>query len=718
MFGTLPYRAGAGIAVRSLGKPAAAFPGRLATDADLMIAVDRQQTRLALPLNASDTSMTVLDPSSIGANNLLTIDAEIVKTTGAPAGNVVPISRGFDGTTPALHLASAVVSGFVDAYHHNGLAAEVEAIEQALGPNLSNIASAGTFNSGVYDFVPQTPGGTLSPGLNVIPLSPVPRGINGSNTKHYLYISGGTGTAEAVLISGGTAVSGAASGTVIVSCANSHSGQWTIQSATKGIQEAEKSLPAEGGVVVIPGGNLQMQGPISYQRRRTFRGLGVSTRLLPASTSAIVFDSNLPIHPDSAYDIQSDDILFADFVIDGHMAGFIPSNNVTGIRHIAQNATEIHSIVGVHFERVYFNNIRNAILLHRVFDVSLEGVRVYSNSQIRFEDIAPASMNHNYQILVNNFEYSWRTMDGDVAHPTLSAAAVFHVENGELVYFSNSQFLMAGGDTGMDGIAFWGGAEDLSIVNTAIVNARVAIDFKPITIGGTAYYPGYAHLSNVSVDQIWGYAIFAADGISTGPFANVHNIVIDNCLFTNPHPSATNPCTAIQTGAYARHWNIANTQINIAQASATSGGLSIGANSAAIALNDNQIMNTTGIVATTLGIFVGANAAVYGLETTLFEGITTNVNDGANHVASAATITLPKGRKTVFIDGTATINQVNTCDQDVDTRIVTLIFTSAGCTVPDGGNLKLSAAFVSTAFSTLTVQCLSSFWVELSRSLN
>src|SRR6187399_1599875 len=136
---------GAGVSARSLGKPAAAFPGRVATDADLMIAVDRQQTRLASPLDSSALSMTVENAAAISAYNLLTIDNEIVKTTGPPVGNVVPISRGFDGTTPALHLASATVSGFIDAYHHNALVAEVEAIQQALGANLSAIPSSAVF---------------------------------------------------------------------------------------------------------------------------------------------------------------------------------------------------------------------------------------------------------------------------------------------------------------------------------------------------------------------------------------------------------------------------------------------------------------------------------------------------------------------------------------------------------------------------------------------
>lgn len=257
-----------GIIPQSLGVPAAAFPGRVATNADLIVAVDRQQTSLLLPMAATDTVMTVLNPSMIGAYNLLSIDNEIVKTTGAPAGNVVPISRGFDGTVPAAHLANALVSGFIDAYHHNALVAEVEAIETALGPNLSQISGAGSplVFSYQYNFVPQTPGGTLSTGNQVITLTPVPKGVNGSDVNHYLYISGGTGTAEAVLITGGTAVSGAASGTVIVNCANTHSGAWTIQSATAGIFEAYISLPATGGVVRV----LASASPINIYGKMVF----------------------------------------------------------------------------------------------------------------------------------------------------------------------------------------------------------------------------------------------------------------------------------------------------------------------------------------------------------------------------------------------------------------------------------------------------------------
>ncbi len=97
---------------------------------------------------------------------------------------------------------------------------------------------------GDYNFTAQTPGGSLIVGSNTVTLSPVPSGVNGTDSSHYLFISNGTGAAEAVLITGGTAVSGAASGTVIVTCANTHSGAWTIQSATAGWQEAAQAAGA------------------------------------------------------------------------------------------------------------------------------------------------------------------------------------------------------------------------------------------------------------------------------------------------------------------------------------------------------------------------------------------------------------------------------------------------------------------------------------------
>lgn len=89
-----------------------------------------------------------------------------------------------------------------------------------------------------FNFTPQTPGGSLASGNNTITMSPVPKGVNGTDTNHPLYVSGGTGTAEACTINGGSGTSGQSSGSIIINCSNTHSGAWTIQSATAGAREA------------------------------------------------------------------------------------------------------------------------------------------------------------------------------------------------------------------------------------------------------------------------------------------------------------------------------------------------------------------------------------------------------------------------------------------------------------------------------------------------
>ena len=56
--------------------------------------------------------------------------------------NVCPGGRGFSGTAAAPHGIGLAVRNTITTHHHNQLAAEVKAIEEALGPNLSNVASS------------------------------------------------------------------------------------------------------------------------------------------------------------------------------------------------------------------------------------------------------------------------------------------------------------------------------------------------------------------------------------------------------------------------------------------------------------------------------------------------------------------------------------------------------------------------------------------------
>jgi hypothetical protein len=257
---------------RSLARPAAVFPGGIAGDINLAVAANRLQTALAVTLSDNALSMTVTDTSQIVTGTLLSIDNEIVQATAAPAGANIPISRGFDGTAPAIHLSGAAVVGLVDAWHHNATATEIQAIEAALGTNLSKIPTSPLWKAETYNF-PAIPGAAnLNVGSNVITLSPMPAGLAIGNS---IYITGGTGTAEAVPITGITG------NQVIITCVNTHTGAWTVQSASAGIQEAVVvASAAGGGHVTVRGGTFTMHATINMRSGINICGEGIFISLL------------------------------------------------------------------------------------------------------------------------------------------------------------------------------------------------------------------------------------------------------------------------------------------------------------------------------------------------------------------------------------------------------------------------------------------------------
>ena len=250
----------------SIIQPTARYPSSVATDDDLMIAGNSRSTVLRSSAGPGDTLLTVADGTAAIPDMLFTVGQEIVKVE-AVSGNNWTVVRGFDGTFAVSHSAGRTISALVDAWHHNALAAEVKAIQTALGVNLSNLDdNPGESTSTAYDWPYQTPGGDLVVGNNSITLTPVPLGVNGTaNLDHYVYISGGTGAAEACLITGGSAVSGAPTGTLIIQCANTHSGPWTVRSSSAGIQEAIYALGPAGGRVYIPAGNHPITGQVSIR---------------------------------------------------------------------------------------------------------------------------------------------------------------------------------------------------------------------------------------------------------------------------------------------------------------------------------------------------------------------------------------------------------------------------------------------------------------------
>jgi len=258
----------------------AKFPTTVATDTDLLVASDRATATLAGSIGSGDLTILTSTQSFI-APCVVSIEDELILISVA-ASTVLTVAasgRGFDGTTPASHTAGRAVTVNIIRWHHNQLSAEVKAIEGFLGTNGTNVGQSGVYSQ-IFNWS-QTPGGSLGVGSNVVTLVPVPPGISGSATNTYVYTSGGTGTAEACLITGGTAVAGNASGTVIFSCLHTHTGAWTIATATAGIKEALNTIPADGGRVWLPAGPLNIYATIVL-------GAGTPTTKSEVNSMAIV----------------------------------------------------------------------------------------------------------------------------------------------------------------------------------------------------------------------------------------------------------------------------------------------------------------------------------------------------------------------------------------------------------------------------------------------
>lgn len=141
------------------------FPGNLAGDKDLYVAVAGVATTLTATVQANSTAFPVASVANMVPYELLVIDNEIVEECSFNAGTMqVTIGknscpgadgRGIGGTTAATHAAGARVSDFITAEHHNAGRKEIEALENALGSNLSNIPGTAGGNP-----VPVTKGGT------------------------------------------------------------------------------------------------------------------------------------------------------------------------------------------------------------------------------------------------------------------------------------------------------------------------------------------------------------------------------------------------------------------------------------------------------------------------------------------------------------------------------------------------------------------------------
>lgn len=130
-----------------------------------------------------------------------------------------------------------------------------------------------------YNFASQRPGGSLSAGACSFNLTPFPSGLAVGGS---LYLSGGSGTAESLVLTG---VSG---NTVSGTCGFSHSGAWSAAPTTGGIQEAiHTAVAAGGGIVYVAPGTVPLRAAIQLSSKVTLAGAGQSATILQIANQAL-----------------------------------------------------------------------------------------------------------------------------------------------------------------------------------------------------------------------------------------------------------------------------------------------------------------------------------------------------------------------------------------------------------------------------------------------
>lgn len=118
----------------------AAFPTAVATDADLLVANNSARSNLTADILAGDTAIPVADGTKFVAPTVVAIGGEAIKICSISVNtlNVCTSGRGFHGSAAGHANGTAVVT-YVDQHFTNQLAAEVKAVESALGAGMANV---------------------------------------------------------------------------------------------------------------------------------------------------------------------------------------------------------------------------------------------------------------------------------------------------------------------------------------------------------------------------------------------------------------------------------------------------------------------------------------------------------------------------------------------------------------------------------------------------
>jgi hypothetical protein len=192
-----------------------------------------------------DSAPLDFESSSPGAhaNTVMTGRFRWVSRSLAPVGNS-PTARlsllfGANGVNPTSTGLSINSDGTINFVPGQQLPSTVLTAGAGNGvAGASGGVSSPIVNTSNYAWIQEPPhAAAIQVGPNSVTLTPCPRGVNGTDAWHYLYVAG-TGTPEVVLLTGGSCTLRAASGTIEFTANYIHPLGYSIGSATAGIQEA------------------------------------------------------------------------------------------------------------------------------------------------------------------------------------------------------------------------------------------------------------------------------------------------------------------------------------------------------------------------------------------------------------------------------------------------------------------------------------------------
>lgn len=300
------------------------------------------ETSPGTPAPSAGYSVTVKDPSGFdvlagaAASLSATVPEAFAASTAAP-----PLQGTFTVTITGSSVASAHTSVYVflskpnqvggtSRFSISGATAQahkwVNSITPAglatlTQPSWIDLNRSPALLSSEYTFT-QTPNVSLTGSVQAtVSMAPCPLGVNGADTAHYLYVSGGTGTGEPVLITGGSCVAGATTGTLIFTPANSHSGLWTITSASCGNQEAIWALPAAGGTILSPGGTCVIRAQITKRAIPVYlHGAGEDITIWRVAALGSGDAANFPLTNCAVYCIPDDSAVLGTFTDSGALS--------------------------------------------------------------------------------------------------------------------------------------------------------------------------------------------------------------------------------------------------------------------------------------------------------------------------------------------------------------------------------------------------------------